>query len=50
MVNTKSKRIKITFNSINEGKITVLDQKEIAESRRSIAAAMRKYSRSSNVR
>ena len=50
MVNSISKRAKITFNSINAGKITVIDPLKIAEARRDIAKAMRKYSKSSNVR
>lgn len=40
-----SKRIKITFNSINEGKFTIIPKSEIAEVNKRIKAEMKKIIR-----
>jgi len=41
-----SKRVKITFESVNEGKYTIIPKKDIAETNLRIGKAMRKFIRS----
>lgn len=45
-----SKRVKISFQSVNEGRITVLDPQAINDARKRIAAAMEIHIRSLNKR
>jgi hypothetical protein len=39
----KSKRKKISFNSVNEGKMEIIDPKKIAETNARIKESMRKF-------
>ena len=50
MEKSKSRRVKINFETINKGKYTVIDPKLIAESYVRISKAMKEFKRKNRIR